>query len=72
MAAQIESNGSYPSTFEAQYVASTVGPVLTKAMAEIVLKKPMDPVEYLANYLYKHVDNMKRREEVKHSLKKFK
>ena len=55
---------SYPSTFEAQYVASTVGPALAKAMAEVVLKKPIDPVEYLANYLYKHVANLKQREAV--------
>jgi hypothetical protein len=55
----------YPSTSEAQYVANTVGPALTKAMAEILMKKPNDPVEYLANYLYKYADNIKKREAVR-------
>ena len=28
-------------------------------MAEVVLRRPQDPVEYLANFLYKYVDNIK-------------
>lgn len=75
-------NKSQPTTFEAQYVAKTVGmnnfdfifvfklnyiifdsnvkgPALTKGLAEVVLRRPQDPVEYLANFLYKYVDNIK-------------
>ncbi|CAF1076396.1 unnamed protein product [Brachionus calyciflorus] len=52
-----------PPTIEAQYVARTVGPALSKGLAEIVEKRPVDPVEYLAHYLYKYVEN--RRESQK-------
>ena len=46
-----------PSTMEAQYVSRTVGRPIAAALAEIVLNKPADPVEYLANFLHKHVQN---------------
>ena len=36
------------------------GPALTKALAEIVQKRPADPVEYLANYLHKYVKNQEQ------------
>lgn len=48
---------SLPSTLEAQYVASTVGTALSQGLAEIIQKRPADPVEYLANYLYKYNEN---------------
>lgn len=34
-----------------------LGPAIATGLAEIVLKKPADPVEYLANFLYKYVEN---------------
>lgn len=46
-----------PTTIEAQYVARTVGPALSKGLAEIVEKRPVDPVEYLAQFLHKFVEN---------------
>lgn len=46
-----------PTTIEAQYVARTVGPALSKGLAEVVEKRPADPVEYLANFLHKFVEN---------------
>lgn len=33
------------------------GPAIAMGLAEIVQKKPTDPVEYLANFLYKYVEN---------------
>ena len=33
---------------------------MTKALAEIVKKRPADPVEYLANYLHKYVKNQEQ------------
>lgn len=42
---------------EAQYVSKTVGPAIAQGLAEIIQKKPNDPVEYLANFLYKFVQN---------------
>jgi len=46
-----------PTTMEATYVSKTVGPAIAMGLAEIVQKKPTDPVEYLANFLYKYVEN---------------
>lgn len=46
-------------TYEAQYVQKTIGSVLTKALAELVVKRPTDPIEYLAKYLYKTADNIR-------------
>ena len=51
-----------PVTFEGQYVSKTVGPALTKGLAEIIEKRPADPVEYLANFLQKFVTNRKQQE----------
>lgn len=39
------------------------GPALKQALAEIVEKRPADPVEYLANFLLKYSEN-KRQEEI--------
>jgi hypothetical protein len=47
-----------PVTIEGQYVAHTVGPALAKGLAEIVEKRPADPVEYLAHFLRKYVQNV--------------
>lgn len=47
------------STIEGQYVAATVGPALSGALSEIVERRPFDPIEYLANYLYKYSENKK-------------
>jgi ankyrin repeat protein len=50
------------STFEAQYVSRTVGSALSRGLAEIVQRRPGDPIEYLANYLHKFVQNTKAAE----------
>jgi len=46
-----------PTTYEAQYVTNTVGPALAKGLADLVERRPFDPIEYLANYLYKFAEN---------------
>ena len=38
------------------------GTALSKGLVEIIEKRPTDPVEYLANYLRKFVENQKQRE----------
>ena len=53
-----------PTTIEAQYVAQTVGPALAKGLAEVLEMRPADPVEYLAHYLYKYIDNRKNQNKV--------
>jgi hypothetical protein len=54
-----------PVTLEAQYISKTVGPQLSRALAEIIHRRPTDPVEYLGNYLIKYVDNKKEEETIK-------
>lgn len=49
-------------TLEAQYVKRTVGPALKQGLAEIVEKRPADPVEYLANFLLKYAENINNQE----------
>ncbi|KAK7110035.1 serine/threonine-protein phosphatase 6 regulatory ankyrin repeat subunit B-like [Littorina saxatilis] len=43
-----------PSTIDGKYVAQHLGTALTQALAEIVEKKPWDPIEYLGQWLYKY------------------
>lgn len=40
-----------PKTAAGRYLATTVGPVLAKALAEVVIKRPIDPIGYLAGIL---------------------
>ncbi len=53
-----------PVTYEGQYVAQTVGLALSKGLIEIIEKRPVDPVEYLSNFLYKFVENKNQQEKV--------
>lgn len=43
-------------------MSKSVGPAIAAGLAEIVLRKPNDPVEYLANFLYKFVQNTRQQE----------
>ncbi|XP_064648480.1 poly [ADP-ribose] polymerase tankyrase-like [Lineus longissimus] len=54
-----------PSTIDGKYLAQNVGAALEEALAEICQKRPHDPVEYLAQYLYKYDNNMKYAKEVR-------
>ena len=40
------------------------GPAVAQGLAEIILKRPADPVEYLANYLYKYKENKNQQQKV--------
>ncbi|CAF1360782.1 unnamed protein product [Rotaria sordida] len=48
-----------PNSIETKYLKSTVGPVLSRGLAEIVERRPNDPIEYLATFLYKQADNIR-------------
>lgn len=52
-----------PNSIESKYLASTVGPALVRGLAEIAERRPNDPIEYLANYLYKEAENRRIRRE---------
>lgn len=41
------------------------GPALARGLAEIVEKRPSDPVEYLAHFLHKFVKNKIEQEKVR-------
>jgi hypothetical protein len=42
--------------FERVPVSTYKGPAVAKGLAEIILRKPTDPVEFLAHYLYKYAE----------------
>ncbi|CAD2217085.1 hypothetical protein AGDE_08081 [Angomonas deanei] len=48
---------------ESNYLKSTVGPILAKAVAETVVAQPGNPQEYLALYLLHYVQQERRKEE---------
>ena len=47
-----------PTTIDGKYVADHMGHALTLALAEIAELRPWDPIEYLANWLYKYQENV--------------
>ncbi len=46
------------------YIDELVGPILKGLLAEVVEKKPHDPIEYLASLLYKYKEEQDLRKEV--------
>lgn len=43
---------------DAEYIARVLGTALKQALSEVVEKRPWDPIEYLAQWLYKHKQNL--------------
>lgn len=43
---------------ESEYVKQTVGPALALGLAEIALRRPTDPIEYLGLWLLNHKKNL--------------
>ncbi|KUF91456.1 hypothetical protein AM588_10007352 [Phytophthora nicotianae] len=46
------------------YLRQTVGAPLTEAMAQLAILQPEDPVEFLGNYLLKHVANVETQQKL--------
>jgi len=43
---------------DAEYLRQNIGSCLSECLAEVCMKRPVDPIEYIAHWLYKHVDNV--------------
>lgn len=52
------------SGFDSQYLGRELGQILVKAISEVAEKRPWDPIEYLAQLLYKLSENEAKKEKV--------
>lgn len=55
-------------TTESEYVRKHLGVVLANCLTEVIEKRPLDPIEYIAEWLYNYVDNRRRLIKVKSEL----
>ena len=53
-----------PTTVDGKYVAEHMGMALTMALADIAERRPLDPIEYLAQWLYKYQETMEHNKKV--------
>ena len=51
-------------TREAEYLIEHVGDALKLGLSAVQTYRPKDPIEYLARYLYKYVENEKHNKQV--------
>ena len=42
---------------DTEYLRKQVGGCLVECLSEVVQKRPFDPIEYIAQYLYKYLEN---------------
>ena len=52
-------------TMDAGYLKREVGVALRKCLAEVAEKRPYDPIEFIAHWLYKFTDNKNFEEQVR-------
>jgi len=49
---------------DAEYLRENIGNCLSECLAEVCMKRPADPIEYIAHWLYKHIDNVDAKSKV--------
>ncbi|GMS90395.1 hypothetical protein PENTCL1PPCAC_12570, partial [Pristionchus entomophagus] len=57
----INNRVSLPTSENGIYLARTVAPVLTKALAEVLLRRPADPIGFISDWLHKYHTELPRR-----------
>ena len=49
---------------DTEYLKTHLGHCLSDCLCEISQKRPHDPIEYMAQWLYKHIDNLQHDKQV--------
>lgn len=49
---------------DSDYLKTHLGKCLSDCLTEVSEKRPLDPIEYIAQWLYKHIDNIKNEKQV--------
>lgn len=49
---------------DSDYLKTHLGKCLSDCLTEVSEKRPLDPIEYIAQWLYKHIDNVKNAKQV--------
>jgi len=49
---------------DAEYLRQNIGSCLSECLTEVCMKRPADPIEYIAHWLYKHIDNVNAKNKV--------
>ena len=54
----------YTLSMDSAYLRKHLGGCLVECLVEVSEKRPSDPIEFMAHWLYKHMDNLDFRQNV--------